>query len=54
MLDTALGRIRTRFRDIMFLERDGTIRNRATVSKFGLNLATVDISLTKTPGSGVP
>ena len=54
MLDTALGRIRTRFRDIMFLERNGTIRNRATVSKFGLNLATVDISLTKTPGSGVP
>ena len=54
MLDTALGRIRTRFRDIMFLERNGTIRNRATVSKFGLNLATVDITLTKIPGYGVP
>jgi len=47
LLDTALGRIRTRFRDILFLQPDGSISNRATVSKLGLSLAHVDMSLRK-------
>jgi hypothetical protein len=49
MLDTGLGRIRTRFRDILFLEQPGTVRNRAVVSKFGLRIATVDLLLARSP-----
>jgi hypothetical protein len=49
LLDTGLGRIRTRFRDILFVEQAGTVRNRATVSKFGLRIATVELLLKKSP-----
>ncbi len=49
LLDTALGRIRTRFRDILFLQPDGSITNRATVSKVGLSLSHVGLTLRKSP-----
>ena len=51
MLDTGLGRIRTRFRDILFLEQPGAVRNRAIVSKFGLRIARVDLLLAKSPAT---
>ena len=54
LLDTPLGRIRTRFRDILFLRPNGSITNRATVSKLGLSLAHVDLSLRKPPIPGQP
>ena len=54
LLDTALGRIRTRFRDILFLQPDGLITNRATVSKLGLSVAHVDLSLRKSQSPGRP
>jgi hypothetical protein len=51
MLDTAVGRLRTRFRDVLFQEPGGVIRNRARVSKWGLGLAKVDIALRRSqPG----
>ncbi len=54
MLDTSIGRLHTRFRDILFLESDGVIRNRATISKWGVGIAGVDIILKKTPLLNLP
>lgn len=44
-LDTSLGKIDCRFRDLLYLEPDGTVRNIATVSKFGIRLARVSLTM---------
>ena len=49
-LETGLGDIDVRFQDVMYLGADGTIANKAVVSKFGLRVGRVD--LTMRPGAG--
>ena len=44
-LDTSLGKLDCRFRDLLYLEPDGTVRNTATVSKFGIRLARVSLTM---------
>jgi len=44
-LHTGIGGIDVRFRDIMYLNTDGTITNKAVVSKFGLRVGRVEITM---------
>jgi hypothetical protein len=44
-LDTSFGKIDVRFRDLLYLQNDGTIRNKAVVSKLGLKVGRVDITM---------
>lgn len=44
-LVTGLGDIDVRFRDIMFLNEDGSITNTATVSKLGLRIGRVALTM---------
>lgn len=44
-LSTGFGDIDVRFQDLLFLESDGTIVNRAVVSKFGLRVGRVNIAM---------
>lgn len=44
-LTTGLGGIDVRFRDIMFLNEDGSISNTATVSKLGLRIGRVALTM---------
>lgn len=45
LLDTPAGKIVTRFRDVLYWRDGATIENRATVSKLGLRLARVQLTL---------
>ena len=44
-LTTGLGDIDVRFRDLMFLNEDGSIANTATVSKLGLRIGRVALTM---------
>lgn len=44
-LSTGLGDIDVRFQDLLYLQNDGTIANKAVVSKFGLRIGRVDITM---------
>lgn len=44
-LATGLGDIDVRFQDLLYLNGDGTIANKAVVSKFGLRVGRVDITM---------
>jgi hypothetical protein len=44
-LTTGLGGIDVRFRDLMFLNEDGSISNTATVSKLGLRIGRVALTM---------
>jgi hypothetical protein len=44
-LATGLGDIGVRFEDLLFLQPDGTIANKAVVSKFGLRVGRVNITM---------
>jgi hypothetical protein len=44
-LHTGIGPINVRFRDIMYQNADGSITNRAVVSKFGLRVGRVEITM---------
>lgn len=44
-LSTGIGGIDVRFRDLLYLNVDGTIANKAIVSKFGLRVGRVDITM---------
>jgi len=44
-LATGLGDIDVRFRDLLFLNPDGSIANTATVSKFGLRIGRVSLRM---------
>jgi hypothetical protein len=44
-LNTGLGDIDVRFRDIMYVNDDGSISNTATVSKFGLRIGRVSLTM---------
>ncbi len=44
-LSTGLGGIDVRFQDLLYLRDDGTIANIAVVSKFGLRVGRVDITM---------
>jgi len=44
-LHTGIGGIDVRFRDIMYLNADGSITNRAIVSKFGLRVGRVELTM---------
>ena len=49
-LSTGLGDIDVRFQDLLYLSPDGTIANKAIVSKWGLRVGRVDITMR--PGAG--
>ena len=44
-LATGLGDIDVRFQDLLYLNPDGSIANKAVVSKFGLRVGRVDITM---------
>lgn len=44
-LHTGIGPINVRFRDIMYLNADGSITNKAVVSKLGLRVGRVEITM---------
>jgi Protein of unknown function (DUF3833) len=44
-LRTGLGGINVRFRDLLYLQDDRTIANKAVVSKFGLRIGRVEITM---------
>lgn len=44
-LSTGLGDIDVRFQDLLYLNTDGSIANKAVVSKFGLRVGRVDITM---------
>ena len=44
-LSTGLGGIDVRFQDLLYLQADGTIANKAVVSKFGLRVGRVNITM---------
>jgi len=44
-LATGLGAIEVRFRDLLYLNEDGTIANTAVVSKFGLRVGHVNLKM---------
>jgi hypothetical protein len=44
-LSTGLGDIDVRFQDLLYLNPDGSIANRAVVSKFGQRVGRVDITM---------
>jgi hypothetical protein len=44
-LATGLGDIDVRFQDLLYLNADGSIANKAVVSKFGLRVGRVDITM---------
>lgn len=44
-LSTGLGDIDVRFQDLLYLNADGSIANKAVVSKFGLRVGRVDITM---------
>jgi Protein of unknown function (DUF3833) len=44
-LSTGIGGIDVRFQDLLYLQDDGTIANKAVVSKFGLRIGRVDITM---------
>lgn len=44
-LSTGLGNIDVRFQDLLYLNADGSIANKAVVSKFGLRVGRVDITM---------
>lgn len=49
-LETGLGDIDVRFQDLLYLNSDGSIANKAVVSKWGLRVGRVDITMR--PGAG--
>ena len=53
MLKVRDSRIKVRFDDWMFLQPDGVLINRATVSKFGINIGTVTLFFKKDSPSEV-
>ena len=44
-LRTGLGGINVRFQDLLYLQEHGTIANKAVVSKFGLRIGRVEITM---------
>lgn len=48
-LSTGLGDIDVRFQDLLYLKADGSIANKAVVSKFGLRVGRVDITMRPQP-----
>lgn len=44
-LSTGIGDIDVRFQDLLYLNADGSIANKAVVSKFGLRVGRVDITM---------
>lgn len=44
-LSTGLGDLDVRFQDLLYLNADGSIANKAVVSKFGLRVGRVDITM---------
>ena len=48
-VDTGLGKLALNFRDLLSLQDDGTIENRAVASKLGLRLARVVLTLHPVP-----
>ncbi len=44
-LSTGIGNIDVRFQDLLYLNADGSIANKAVVSKFGLRVGRVDITM---------
>ena len=50
-LSTGLGDIDVRFEDLLFLQPDGTIANKAVVSKFGLRVGRVNITMKRSTRS---
>lgn len=44
-LSTGLGDIDVRFQDLLYLNADGSIANKAVVSKFGLRVGRVEITM---------
>ena len=49
-LMTGLGGIDVRFQDLLYLNDEGSIANKAVVSKFGLRVGRVDITMRPGPG----
>ncbi len=49
-LTTGLGDIDVRFQDLLYVNDDGMIANKAVVSKFGLRVGRVDITMRPAPG----
>jgi len=52
-LQTGIGGIDVRFQDLLYLNADGSIANMAVVSKFGLRVGRVDITMRPQKGPGV-
>jgi hypothetical protein len=50
-LMTGLGGIDVRFQDLLYLNEDGSIANKAVVSKFGLRVGRVDITMRPQPAT---
>lgn len=46
-MDTPAGKMDLTFRDLLYLQPDGSIRNLAVVSKWGLRVARVDLTMRK-------
>ena len=49
-LETSIGKLEVRFRDLLYLQDDGSVANKATVSKFGLRIGRVDIVMRRDAG----
>jgi uncharacterized protein YcfL len=45
LLDTPAGKVQTHFQDVLYWRDDRSIENKATVSKWGLRLARVELQL---------
>ena len=50
-VNTGIGNIAVRFRDLLSLQDDGSIANRAIASKFGLRVGRIILTLHRTPQS---
>lgn len=50
-LSTGLGDVDVRFQDLLYLNADGSIANKAVVSKFGLRVGRVNITMRPQPRS---
>jgi 8-oxo-dGTP pyrophosphatase MutT (NUDIX family) len=52
-LQTGIGALDVRFQDLMYLNNDGSIYNKAVVSKFGLRVGRVEITMRPQKAPGV-
>lgn len=46
-MDTPVGKLDLTFQDLLYLQPDGSVRNLAVVSKWGLRVARVDLTMRK-------